>query len=172
MLFLIWAAMVMEAASYMSPMCCGDNFCCGVVQGGSVSCWGGMSFTTVKSNSGVSGYSGLTGVMYVACAGKSLVAIDASTQILAIMGKTGYGADSFQNSDLGTSVMDASVSFWGGAFIATGGSITSWSQGDTFASSSSSQSWYPATDTSGSSCDCTTATRSMTLTHPLECFHW
>ena len=167
---LIWAATFAPIAAYMSPMCCGDNFCCAVIQGGTVSCWGGLSTTTVIAETGVSSYRSLTDVKYVACAGKTLVAIDMSSQILAVMGKTGYGADSVASSQLGTAITDASVSFWGGAFITTAGAISAWSQGDTFASSSSSQSWYPAADTSGASCDCTTATRSMALTAPSGVF--
>jgi len=154
-------------------MCCGDNFCCAVIQGGTVSCWGGLSTTTVIAETGVTDYRSLTGVKYVACAGKTLVAIDTRSQILAIMGKTGYGADSVASSQLGSAITDVSASFWGGAFTIAGGSATAWSQGDTFASSSSSQSCsgtYPAADTSGASCDCSTATRSMALTAPSGVF--
>lgn len=164
------ALLIPVAHSYMSPMCCGDNFCCSVITGGTVSCWGGLDTTTVTAGSGITGPSSLTGVKYVACAGKTLLAIDASSKILAVMGKTGYGADSFSSSQLATAITDASVSFWGGAYIGTSGTVTAWSQGDTFASSSSSQSWYPAADTSGSSCACTTATRSMALTAPSGTF--
>ena len=152
----------------------GDNFCCAVNTDATVSCVGGNSFTTVTaSDSGVSDYDDLSSVKYVACGGKSLAAIGASDQILAVMGKTGYGADSFDSSYLGTVVTDVSVSFWGGAFIdSSDGSITAWSQSSTYASSSSSQSWYPASDTSGSSCECTTSTRDMSLTAPSSSSHF
>jgi len=83
------------------------------------------------------------------------------------LGKTGYGADAFPDNVIGvTTGRVISVSVWGGAFIdhATG-AVTTWGQGATYSSSSSSQSWYPSADTSGASCGCTTATRDMSLTN-------
>jgi hypothetical protein len=163
--------LVSGSHGYMSPMCCGDNFCCAVKTDATVDCWGGNSFTTVVSlDSSVDDESDLSGVKYIACAGKSLVAVGDGDELIAVMGKTGYGADSFDENDLGITVTDVSVSFWGGAFIASDGTLTAWSESVTFASSSSSQSWYPAADTSGASCGCTTASRSMALTAPSGTF--
>jgi len=163
MLMLMVLSMDSFSDAYMSPMCCGDNFCCAVADDKTVKCWGGHSFTT---NQGSSSVTALTNVKYIACGGKSLVAISINEQIIAVLGKTGYGADSFPADKIGAVVKDVSVSFWGGAFITAGNSVTAWSQGATHASSSGSQSWYPAADTSGASCGCTAATRSMTLTAP------
>jgi hypothetical protein len=93
------------ARGYMSPMCCGDNFCCAVKTDATVDCWGGNSFTTVVASDGsVDSERDLSDVKYVACAGKSLVAVGSDDTLIAVMGKTGYGADSFDASDLGTKV--------------------------------------------------------------------
>ena len=152
------------AAAYLSPMCCGDNFCCAVKTDATVNCWGGNSFGTVVPSS-FSSESSLSGIKSIACGGKTLVAVDTSNQIAAIMGKDGYGVDSFSASDIGTAVLDVSVSFWGGVFIVSStGAVSAWSQSATYATSSSSQSWYPSSDTQG--CACTTASRSMALTAP------
>ena len=80
---------LIPSAAYMSPMCCGDNFCCSVdTSGGTVSCWGGNDFSTVKAqDAAVRDESDLSNIGWIACAGKSLVAIDRSKRIVAVMGK-------------------------------------------------------------------------------------
>ena len=124
MLMLMVLSMDSFSDAYMSPMCCGDNFCCAVADDKTVKCWGGHSFTT---NQGSSSVTALTNVKYIACGGKSLVAISINEQIIAVLGKTGYGADSFPADKIGAVVKDVSVSFWGGAFITAGNSVTAWS---------------------------------------------
>ena len=83
------AALAMHlAAAYLSPMCCGDNFCCAVKTDTTVSCWGNYSFGTVVPSS-YNNESNLSGIKYIACGGRTLVAVDTSDQIAAIMGKPG-----------------------------------------------------------------------------------
>jgi alpha-tubulin suppressor-like RCC1 family protein len=152
------------AHAYMSPMCCGDNFCCAVESTGSVSCWGGNSFDTVMPSGTTLG--SLSRISHIACAGKSLVVVNSALQIAAVLGTTGYGADSFPANLIGSTVRDISVSFWGGAFISgSDGSITTWGQDATYSSSATSQSWYPSSDSSGRGCSCTTAERRMAFTN-------
>eukprot|EP01047_Picozoa_sp_COSAG01_P082178 COSAG01_NODE_16676_length_1216_cov_1.014324_2_plen_331_part_01 len=152
------------AYAYMSPMCCGDNFCCAVESTGSVSCWGGNSFDSVTPSGTTLG--SLSRISHIACAGKSLVVVNSALQIAAVLGTTGYGADSFPANLIGSTVRDISVSFWGGAFISgSDGSITTWGQDATYSSSTTSQSWYPSSDSSGRGCGCTTAERRMAFTN-------
>jgi len=152
------------AEAYLSPMCCGDNFCC-AVKSGTVSCWGGYTFSTTQGTPLAS----LTGIKYVSCGGKTLVAVSTSDAIVSVTGTTGYGADSFPASNIGTTVTDLSVSFYGGSYIKkTDGTLAVWSQKDTYGASSTTESWYPPSDTAG--CQCTTAYKDQTLTAPSGVF--
>jgi hypothetical protein len=66
-------------------------------------------------------------------------------------------------------VTDLSVSFYGGSYIKkTDGTLAVWSQKDTYGASSTTESWYPPSDTAG--CQCTTAYKDQTLTAPSGVF--
>jgi hypothetical protein len=102
---------------YLSPLCCGDNFCCSVMSDQSVSCWGGQTFSAPSGNS----------FKAVACAGKTLVTVGTDDKIKNCVGTTGYGVTECQ-AYIGTVVKDVSVSFWGGALVKNTGELASWSQ--------------------------------------------
>lgn len=117
LVLLAFAAHVKYVQAYLSPLCCGDNFCCMLETSGQVDCWGG------------SGYGGNapSGVFKaIACGGKTVVAIGLDDTLAACVGTTGYGHEECA-SLIGTTVVDVSVSFWGGTLIKQDGTLLSWS---------------------------------------------
>ncbi|CAD7939715.1 unnamed protein product [Amoebophrya sp. A120] len=121
----------------LSPLCCGDNFCCAIIEStGKPSCWGGNSMdsklpcTTAKA---------------LTCGGKAVMGVDANMRVSFYVGSNGYGPDHTDAASLiGVEVKDADLSFWGGALIRTDGTITAWGPNTVYCGSATSISCQPA----------------------------
>ena len=99
------AAVVLQVAGTVGPMCCGDNFCCVLTPSRSLGCWGGNSFAVPA------------GVFKaVSCQGKAGVALGDDDTIAVCFGTEGYGVEGCETAAAAVSttegVVDASSSFW------------------------------------------------------------
>jgi hypothetical protein len=73
-----------SVSGYLSPLCCGDNFCCAVMATNTVvQCWGGNSASRWPDSN--------QQVKAIACGGKSLVTVNDADEISGCMGTDGYG---------------------------------------------------------------------------------
>mmetsp|Transcript_65832 Transcript_65832/g.140849 ORF Transcript_65832/g.140849 Transcript_65832/m.140849 type:complete len:356 (-) Transcript_65832:40-1107(-) len=103
-------------AGYLGPLCCGDSFCCLLKADSAIDCWGGFHGTVPSGT-----------YKAIACGGKSLVAIGSDDKLVACAGPAGYGVEECIPL-IGTTVVDASVSPWGGSLVMSNGALKSWSR--------------------------------------------
>lgn len=112
-----------QAAGLLSPICCGDNFCCALMEARTIECWGGSSYGTAPIGHHKA----------IACGGKQLLAVGDDDRLSACEGTPGYGLEGCR-ALLGIEVMDISVSYWGGSLVTSNGSMVSWSQEQVYGS--------------------------------------
>ena len=78
LILLLLLLLVSSVSGYLSPLCCGDNFCCAVMATTqTVACWGG---------NGASGWPSASAVKAIACSGKSLVTENDADELAQCMG--------------------------------------------------------------------------------------
>lgn len=135
---------------YLSPLSCGDNFCCVLDSSHSITCWGGNSMATLAPSGS---FSSLT------CGGKACIAIDSDSKVAKCWGTDLYGTE---GCTTGEEVIDASMSFWGGCkILASDGSLSCWGQDIMYGSNG-----YPEVEDCSSSCSAV----DITLTPPSGSF--
>lgn len=106
-----------QALGILSPICCGDDFCCALMAARTIECWGGSSYGAVPVGHHKA----------IACGGRQLLAVGSDGRLSACEGSPGYGKEGCL-ALLGTEVLDVSVSYWGGSLVMSNGSLVSWSQ--------------------------------------------
>ena len=67
---LVLLLLARSALGYLSPLCCGDNFCCAITSSDKTQCWGGS-----KRWNGAAVPTG-TKVHGLTCGGKAVLGID------------------------------------------------------------------------------------------------
>eukprot|EP00959_Pyramimonas_sp_CCMP1952_P130831 2735641-Pyramimonas_sp.AAC.2 len=102
--------------AYLSPLSCGDNFCCLLTTAGSIKCWGGLGSDPPTG----------TSFKAISCGGKACVAVDNDNKLSACWGNADYGT---VGCTTGSSITDVSMSFWGGCRIDFDtGALACWGQ--------------------------------------------
>lgn len=121
----------------LSSLCCGDNFCCAIIESTSKPiCWGGNSMSSLVPTQST--------VKALTCGGKTVMGIDTDMKISFYVGTNGYGPDHASASSLiGVAVKDADLSFWGGAVLRSDGTVTAWGPDTVYCSSATSISCQP-----------------------------